>query len=111
MIKIINKDMDIYPGYMIQEKSVLPSEDIPKTLAGFHFIDNPCNPCLQKIQDSNNKNCKFKLNVGDGGEISSIWKYLWGFNKEEKRKRNTDNIGVQTLKTDTDANTRINMNF
>ena len=111
MIKIINKNMDIYPGYMIQEKTVLPSEDIPKTLAGFRFIDNPCNPCLQKIQDSNNKNCKFKLNVGDGGEISSIWKYLWGSDKEEKIKGNADNIGVQMLKTDNDANTRINMNF
>jgi hypothetical protein len=103
MMKIINKDVDIYPGYMIQEKTILPSEDIPKTLTGFQFINEPCNPCIQE----KNK-CKFSIDIGDGGEISSIWKYLW------KTKENINkNIGVQPPKVDPlyEKNIRINMNF
>jgi hypothetical protein len=112
MMKIINKDVDIYPGYMIQEKKFLPSEDIPKTLAGFKFIDGTCNPC---VQDGKNY-CKFKLNIGDGGEISSIWKYLWGLNKKDKKKENIEKIGVQLKpdsneKSSNETNLRVNMNF
>ena len=107
MMKIINKDVDIYPGYMIQEKKFLPSEDIPKTLAGFQFIDGTCNPC---VQDGKNY-CKFKLNIGDGGEISSIWKYLWGLNKKDKRKENIEKVGVQLKPDSNEKNLRVNMNF
>ena len=109
MMKIINRDVDIYPGYMIQEKTILPSEDIPKTLSGFQFIDGTCNPC---IQDQQNK-CKFTLNIGDGGEISSIWNYLWGLKKEDTKKENRENVGVQPPKVDPlyEQNIRINMNF
>jgi hypothetical protein len=90
MMKIINRDIDIYPGYMIQEKKILPSEDIPKTLAGFQFIDEICNPCIQ----GGKQNCKFKLNIGDGGEISSIWEYIWGINKKNN-KVSQNKVGVQ----------------
>jgi hypothetical protein len=83
MMKIINKDVDIYPGYMVQEKKILPSEDIPKTLAGFQFIDETCNPCIQ----GGKNNCKFKLNIGDGRKISSIWEYIWGINKKIKYQK------------------------
>ena len=110
MMKIINKDVDIYPGYMIQEKTILPSEDIPKTLTGFQFIDGNCNPCIQE----KNNTCKFKLNIGDGGEISSIWKYLWGLNKTEyTKKENRENVGVQPPKVDPlyEKNLQINQNF
>lgn len=109
MMKIINKDVDIYPGYMIQEKTILPSEDIPKTLTGFQFIDGTCNPC---IQNKKNK-CKFTLNIGDGGDTSSIWDYLWGLNKEDTKKENRENVGVQPPKVDPlyEKNLRVNMNF
>jgi hypothetical protein len=90
MMKIINRDIDIYPGYMIQEKKILPSEDIPKTLAGFQFIDEICNPCIQ----GGKQNCKFKLNIGDGGEITSIWEYIWGINKKNN-KVSQNKVGVQ----------------
>ena len=121
MMKIINRDVDIYPGYMIQEKTILPFEDIPKTLTGFQFIDEPCNPCIQ-----DKKKCKFTLNIGDGGEISSIWKYIWGTNNKEgtnnkKGKDDKDdnetnreiNIGVTPPKVDPlyEKNLRVNMNF
>ena len=108
MIKIINKDVDIYPGYMIQEKKFLPSEDIPKTLAGFKFIDEICNPCIQ----GGKNNCKFKLNIGDGGEISSIWEYIWGINKK-KNKVSKKGVGVQQRNIEPlyDTNLRVNMNF
>jgi hypothetical protein len=110
MMKIINKDVDIYPGYMIQEKTILPFEDIPKTLTGFQFIDGPCNPCIQE----KNNTCKFKLNIGDGGEISSIWKYLWGLNNTEyTKKENRENVGVQPPKVDPlyEENLQVNQNF
>ena len=109
MMKIINKDVDIYPGYMIQEKKFLPSEDIPKTLAGFQFIDETCNPCIQ----GGKNNCKFKLNIGDGGEISSIWQYIWGINKKNNKVSKPE-IGVQPPKIDPlydNTNVRVNMNF
>ncbi len=111
MMKIINKDVDIYPGYMIQEKTILPFEDIPKTLTGFQFIDGPCNPCIQ-----DKKKCKFTLNIGDGGEVSSIWKYIWGINNEEGINNEKDinkEIGVIPPKVDPlyEKNLRINMNF
>ena len=108
MMKIINKDVDIYPGYMIQEKKFLPSEDIPKTLAGFQFIDEICNPCIQ----GGKNNCKFKLNIGDGGEISSIWEYIWGINKK-KNKVSKNGVGVQQRNIEPlyDTSLRVNMNF
>lgn len=108
MMKIINKDVDIYPGYMIQEKKFLSSEDIPKTLAGFQFIDEICNPCIQ----GGKNNCKFKLNIGDGGEISSIWEYIWGINKK-KNKVSKKGVGVQQRNIEPlyDTNLRVNMNF
>jgi hypothetical protein len=108
MMKIINKDVDIYPGYMIQEKKFLPSEDIPKTLAGFQFIDEICNPCIQ----GGKNNCKFKLNIGDGGEISSIWEYIWGINKK-KNKVSKKGVGVHQRNIEPlyDTNLRVNMNF
>jgi len=112
MMKIINKDVDIYPGYMIQEKTVLPSEDIPKTLTGFQFIDEPCNPCFQSIQDNHN-NCKFTIDIGDGGQISSIWKYIWGMKKEPKPHHEKGNVGVKPPKVDPlyEKDLRVNMNF
>ena len=109
MMKIINKDIDIYPGYMIQQKKILPSEDIPKTLAGFQFIDEICNPCIQ----GGKHNCKFKLNIGDGGEISSIWEYIWGINKKNKKVSQKE-VGVQPRNIEqlyNKPNLQVNMNF
>jgi hypothetical protein len=108
MMKIINKDVDIYPGYMIQEKKFLSSEDIPKTLAGFQFIDEICNPCIQ----GGKNNCKFKLNIGDGGEISSIWEYIWGINKK-KNEVSKKGVGVQKRNIEPlyDTNLVVNHNF
>jgi hypothetical protein len=67
------------------------------------------------VQDGKNY-CKFKLNIGDGGEISSIWKYLWGLNKKDKRKENIEKVGVQLKpdsneKSSNEKNLRVNMNF
>jgi len=95
MMKIINKDVDIYPGYMIQEKTIIRPEDIPKTLSGFKFIDGPCNPCLQSIQGKEKNDCKFTINIGDGGEISSIWDYIWG-----TKKKISGRIGTYPPKVD-----------
>ena len=91
MLKIINKNVDIYPGYMIQNKTKLSPEEIPKVLNGFKFINKPCNPC------SNLYDCPFTLNVGDGGEISPIWSYLWKLNKNHNFNLNDNkNYNITT---------------
>jgi hypothetical protein len=55
----------------------VPDAEIPKLVPGFKFLKGECNPCVA-LNDPANYSCPFSLNVGDGGEVSTIWKDLWG---------------------------------
>lgn len=57
-------------------KNKINNEDIPNVVRGFSFINESCNPCVA-IDDVNNSNCKFKLNVKGNNNSSEIWKKIW----------------------------------
>ena len=52
------------------------NSDIPKLVTGFSFINSECNPCLP-LNDNPDYSCPFKLDTGNGTEVSDIWKILW----------------------------------
>jgi hypothetical protein len=51
-------------------------ENIPNEVAGFSFVNGPCNPCAP-LNDKPDYSCPFKLNVKGNDEISDVWKGLW----------------------------------
>ena len=87
MEKIVNVGYDGINGSMIQNISRVSNADIPGLVPGFKFLKSECNPCLA-LDDPANYSCPFSLNVGDGGEVSTIWKNLWGLagSSTEKEK-------------------------
>ena len=91
MEKIVNVGYDGINGSMIQNISRVSNADIPGLVPGFKFLKSECNPCLA-LDDPANYSCPFSLNVGDGGEVSTIWKNLWGLagsstEKEKEKKK------------------------
>jgi len=58
-------------GNLIENEEPVANEDLPLVVPGFRFVDAPCDPC------SEDRSCRFTLNVGDGALISPVWLYLW----------------------------------
>jgi hypothetical protein len=56
-------------GTIVEHVESVSNNDVEKEVNGFHFLKGPCNPC--------STSCPFSLDVGDGGEISPPWKYIW----------------------------------
>jgi hypothetical protein len=54
----------------------IASEDIPNEVAGFSFVNGPCNPC-SVFNENPDYTCPFQLNVKGNDEISNVWKELW----------------------------------
>jgi hypothetical protein len=77
MEKTMNVGYDGINGSMIQNVTEVSNADIPGLVPGFKFLKDECNPCLA-LNDPPDYSCPFSLNVGDGGEVSTIWKNLWG---------------------------------
>jgi len=77
MEKVTNIGYDGINGSMTQNISQVSNADIPGLVPGFKFLKDECNPCVA-LDDPANYSCPFSLNVGDGGEVSTIWKDLWG---------------------------------
>jgi len=77
MEKTMNVGYDGINGSMIQNVTEVSNADIPGLVPGFKFLKDECNPCLA-LNDTADYSCPFSLNVGDGGEVSTIWKNLWG---------------------------------
>jgi hypothetical protein len=77
MEKITNVGYDGINGSMIKNYAPVPDAEIHKLVPGFKFLKGECNPCVA-LNDPANYSCPFSLNVGDGGEVSTIWKDLWG---------------------------------
>jgi hypothetical protein len=59
------------------------NSDIPELVTGFSFINGECNPCLP-LEATPNYSCPFKLNIGNGTEVSEIWKNLWNLDRKQK---------------------------
>jgi len=77
MEKITNVGYDGINGSMTKNYAPVPDSELPKLVPGFKFLKGECNPCVA-LDDPANYSCPFSLNVGDGGEVSTIWKDLWG---------------------------------
>jgi len=86
MEKITNIGYDGINGSMIKNVSPVANSDIPSVVAGFKFLKGDCNPC-GALEDPANYSCPFSLNVGDGGNVSSIWANLWGLREKEDEKK------------------------
>ena len=71
-------------GDLIKNIKDIDDKDIPSRIRGFKFVDDACNPC-SILDNPNDYSCPFSINVGDGGEISSVWKNLWGLDDDTAR--------------------------
>jgi hypothetical protein len=77
MEKITNVGYDGINGSMTKNYATVPNSELPNLVPGFKFLKGECNPCVA-LDDPANYSCPFSLNVGDGGEVSTIWQNLWG---------------------------------
>jgi len=94
MEKITNVGYDGINGSMIKNYAPVPDAEIPKLVPGFKFLKGECNPCVA-LNDPANYSCPFSLNVGDGGEVSTIWKDLWGLVSGGSSSNNGDGGAVK----------------
>jgi len=76
MKKKVYNSMNLWNGYMNTKTTTVYPEDIPKEMAGFSFLNDPCDPCVA-LNTPNNYSCPFRLNVEGDDKISNQWKYLW----------------------------------
>lgn len=65
---------NLWNGYKEYDVSIIPNKDIPKEVNGFHFIRQPCNPCVAL---DNDYSCPFQISLENDTGVSSIWKKLW----------------------------------
>jgi len=74
--KVLYTGYDGLDGHMIENITPVENKDIPSLVNGFKFLKAECNPCVALNRPSD-YSCPFSLNVGDGGDVSSVWKMLW----------------------------------
>ena len=75
--KIINVGYNEITGSINQNITFLKNEEIENNVNGFKFLNKPCNPC-GPLNDTPDYSCPFSINVGEGNNISTSWKKLWG---------------------------------
>jgi hypothetical protein len=66
----------IYPEGEKQTNEWYENQNIEQQVPGFKFLNRPCNPCTP-LNNPQDYSCPFAINVGDGWEVSSIWKKMW----------------------------------
>jgi len=76
MEKTVYTGMDFKNGYLNIKKDKITNENIPNEMAGFSFLNGPCNPC-GPLNLNPDFSCPFKLNVKGDDQMSSEWKTLW----------------------------------
>ena len=54
----------------------IENQNIEQQVPGFKFLNGPCNPCTP-LNNPQDYSCPFAINVGDGWDVSSIWKKIW----------------------------------
>ena len=75
--KIINTGYNEITGNINQNITSLHDDEIENNVNGFKFLNRPCNPC-GPLNDIPDYSCPFSINIGNGNDISSSWKKLWG---------------------------------
>lgn len=76
MQKKIYTNMNYGNGYIGEKVTTVEPDDIPKEMAGFSFVNGPCDPCVA-LNIPGDFSCPFKLNVKGDDDISNVWKKLW----------------------------------
>ena len=66
---------NLWNGYKEFKTNIIPNEKIPEEVNGFHFIGEPCNPCIAL---DNDYSCPFQISLENDAGVSSIWRKLWG---------------------------------
>lgn len=77
--KVLYTGYDGFDGHMIENITPIENKDVPSVVNGFKFLKGECNPCLA-LNSPSDYSCPFSLNVGDGEDVSTVWKMLWGLN-------------------------------
>jgi len=80
--KVLYTGYDGLDGHMIENITPVENKDVPSLVNGFKFLKGECNPCVALNRPSD-YSCPFSLNVGDGGDVSSVWKMLWGMSPSD----------------------------
>ena len=79
MQKVVYTGYNGVNGSIVSKITPISNADIPKEVTGFKFLKSECNPC-SALDDPANYSCPFSLDVGNGTEVSEVWKQLWGLN-------------------------------
>ena len=77
--KVLYTGYDGFDGHMIENITPIENKDVPSVVTGFKFLKGDCNPC-SALNSPSDYSCPFSLNVGDGQDVSTVWKMLWGLN-------------------------------
>ena len=77
--KVLYTGYDGFNGHMIENITPVENKDVPSVVTGFKFLKGECNPC-SALNNPSDYSCPFSLNVGDGEDVSTVWKMLWGLN-------------------------------
>ena len=75
MKKTIYNGYNLWNGYKKINKSIIQNDELENEIPGFHFIKEPCNPCVAL---DNNYTCPFQIVTKNDNHVSEIWKNLWG---------------------------------
>ena len=92
MQKVLYTGYNGVNGSIVSNITPIANADIPKQVTGFKFLKSECNPC-SALDDPADYSCPFSLNLGNGTEVSGVWKQLWGLNS-------TGSITPGAIKTD-----------
>ena len=76
MQKKIYTNMNYGNGYIGEKVTSVEPADIPNEMAGFSFVNGPCDPCVA-LNIPGDFSCPFKLNVKGDDDISNVWKKMW----------------------------------
>ena len=74
--KTIHIGYDGINGNIIKQITPIENQNIEQQVPGFKFLKSSCNPCAP-LKNPQDYSCPFAINVGDGWDVSSIWKKLW----------------------------------
>ena len=77
--KVLYTGYDGFDGHMIENITPIENKNVPSVVTGFKFLKGECNPC-SALNSPADYSCPFSLNVGDGEDVSTVWKMLWGLN-------------------------------
>jgi len=93
--KVLYTGYDGFDGHMIENITPIENKDVPSVVTGFKFLKGECNPC-SALNTPSDYSCPFSLNVGDGEDVSTVWKMLWGLNPSGMIGQSSGNVELNS---------------